>query len=57
MKKIPLTKRHFDMLEKAIRFTIADLQYEKSQAMEKGLNGMVYDDEINEYKQLKALFT
>ncbi len=57
MKKIPLTKQHFDMLEKAIRFTIADLQYEKSQAMEKGLNGMVYDDEINEYKQLKALFT
>ena len=53
MKKIPLTRRHLDMLEKAIRWTIADLQYEQHEAQKHGCSGAVYTSEINEYKELK----
>ena len=56
MKKIPLTKQQMDMLEKAIRFTISDLQYEQHQAMKHGCSGAAYDDEIRRYKELKSLF-
>lgn len=56
MKKIPLTRRHMEMLEKAIRWTIADLQYEQHEAQKHGCSGEAYTSEINEYKQLKELF-
>ena len=55
MKKIPVTRHHLDMLEKAIRFTIADLQYEQNEARKRGLSGSAYDKEIEEYRQLKTL--
>lgn len=56
MKKIPLTRRHMEMLEKAIRWTIADLQYEQHEAQKHGCSGEAYTSEIDEYKQLKELF-
>ena len=54
MKKIPLTRRHLDMLEKAIRWTIADLQYEQHEAQKHGCTGEAYTAEINEYRELKS---
>ena len=56
MKSIPLTKRHFELLEKALRYTISDLQYERHQALTHGCTTGSYDEEINEFKQLKQLF-
>ena len=55
MKKIPVTKRHLELLEKAVRFTIADLMFEKHEARKHGCFTNAYDKEIEEYKQLKSL--
>lgn len=55
MKKINLSKRHLELIEKAIRYTIADLQYEKRQAQKHGCSGNSYDSEIEEYQQLKSI--
>lgn len=54
-KGIPLTKRNFELLEKAVRYMISNLQYERHQALTHGCNSGSYDSEIIEYKQLKEL--
>lgn len=55
MKQIPLTKRNFELLEKAVRYMIGNLQYEQHQARMHGCSSGSYDEEIAEYKQLKQL--
>ena len=53
MKKISLNKRHIELIEKAIRYTISDLQYERHQALLHGCTVGTYDNEIEEFRQLK----
>lgn len=44
------------MLEKAVRYMISNLQYERHQALAHGCAGGSYDKEIEEYRQLKEYF-
>ena len=53
MITVKLTKQQIDLLEKAVRYTISDLQYEQHQAYLHGCSGGRYKEEIQEYKQLK----
>ena len=56
MRAIPVTKRNIELLEKAIRYTISNLQYERHQALAHGCSAGSYDKEIEEYRQLKKIF-
>ncbi len=56
MKKIDVSERQLSMLEKAVRYMISDLQYERHQARKHGCKVESYDKEIEEYKQLKQIF-
>lgn len=51
-----LTKRQKEMVERAIRYAISDLQYERHQALAHGCSGGSYDKEIEEFRQLKEYF-
>ena len=53
MKKLILSKHETELLEKAIRYMISNLQYERHQAREHGCNVANYDAEIEEYRQFK----
>lgn len=53
MSKVELSKRHLELLEKSVRYTICDLQYERHQARMHRCSPGTYDEEIAEYKQLK----
>ena len=48
-----ITRNQKKMLEKAVRYMISDLQYERHQALLHGCTIGNYDKEIEEYKQLK----
>ena len=52
-----LTKRQKEMVERAIRYTLSDLQYERHQALAHGCSAGSYDREIEEYRQLKEYMT
>lgn len=53
MKQILISEKHCSMIERAIRWMISDLQYERHQALSHGCQGGSYDKEIEEYRQLK----
>ena len=53
MKEIQLTNYQLDMLEKALRYMVSTLQYERHQAQLHNCASGSYDKEIEEYKQLK----
>ena len=55
MTKITLSKHQAELLEKALRYMISNLQYERHQAREHGCNTAVYDAEIEEYRQFKKI--
>ena len=50
------TKEQEAMLEKAVRYMISNLQFERHQARMHGCNVKSYDEEIEQYKQLKQIF-
>ena len=50
-----LTAHQKEMIERAIRYAISDLQYERHQALAHGCSGGCYDKEIEEYQQLKKV--
>ncbi|MBR1527002.1 MAG: hypothetical protein IJ640_10170 [Prevotella sp.] len=52
-QKIQLPDDVRKMLDKAVRYMISNLQYERHQARMHGCNVESYDKEIEEYKQLK----
>ena len=47
------SKHQIELMEKAIRYMISNLQYERHQAATHGCSTGSYDAEIEEYKQLK----
>ena len=55
MKKIEFSKYQLTLFEKAVRYMISDLQYERHQALAHGCAGGSYDKEIEEYKQLQNI--
>ncbi len=54
MKKIEFSKHQLTLLEKAVRYMISNLQYERHQALSHGCSSYAYDKEIEEYKQFKT---
>ncbi|WP_091963085.1 hypothetical protein [Prevotella sp. tc2-28] len=57
MKKIEFSKYQLTLFEKAVRYMISDLQYERHQALAHGCAGGSYDKEIEEYKQLENIIS
>lgn len=54
---ITLNKEQSKLVGKAIRYIISDLQYERHQALKHGCTNGSYDEEIEQYKKLKEIFT
>ena len=53
MKAIQFTQTQLDMLEKAMRYMVSNLQYEQHQAMLHNCSTGSYNKEIEDYRQLK----
>lgn len=53
MKTIQLNQPQIEMLEKALRYMVSNLQYERHQAQLHNCSCGSYDKEIEDYRQLK----
>ena len=53
MNRISFSKQQLSLIEKAVRYMISNLQYERHQALAHGCSSSGYDKEIQEYRQLK----
>ena len=53
MKTIQITSEQVELIAKAVRYMISDLQYERHQALAHHCDRGSYDKEIDEYKELK----
>ena len=54
-KPLTFSQKHLTLIEKAVRYMISNLQYERHQALAHGCAGGSYDKEIEEYRQLKQI--
>lgn len=53
MTKIAFSNEQLVLMERAVRYMISNLQYERHQACKHGCNPKAYDEEIEQYKQFK----